>query len=519
MPDSNFAPTFNRTEEGWITFPTDRKERKSMFFPEAVMAHPAKMNFHLQQSIIEYVTQPGDTLMDIFGGTGTMMIAALQGYRVILIEIEDGYHKLQIEAKENLEIQSPGCGDLVTLLHGDNRLILPIPCNHIITSPPYCLAPGTPVLTSGLSWVPIGSINIGDTLVGIDEYGGIGKGNRRTLQFCVVTGKNEVVTTPYMIELEDGRTIIASGNHRWLAYHKGYPPQWIETSQLTTKCQIRGLNKQVWREKLDWDGGYISGLYDGEGWVSRQFGDNRIGFKQKVGDISEYVKNTLIAEGFTVHEELYRDMVTLAIYGIDECMRLLGSYRPQRLLPQFMRLLSGKEPGQGQKVKVVGIQKLDKPQLLIDLETTTGTYIANGLVSHNSSAMKITKVRKQREDAPDTWLADQDRMMLEYSRSARNISKLNPFLYNMEMDKIYRLCYQSLPINGTLTTVVKDRIISGKRVYLGKWAAKVCEALGMELVTWEKWKTPGHGFTNIARSQGKQVVDEEDILIYRRVET
>ncbi|KKM08292.1 hypothetical protein LCGC14_1725300 [marine sediment metagenome] len=273
MPDSNFAPTFNRTEEGWITFPTDRKERKSMFFPEAVMAHPAKMNFHLQQSIIEYVTQPGDTLMDIFGGTGTMMIAALQGYRVILIEIEDGYHKLQIEAKENLEIQSPGCGDLVTLLHGDNRLILPIPCNHIITSPPY------------------------------------------------------------------------------------------------------------------------------------------------------------------------------------------------------------------------------------------------------AAAMKITKVRKQREDAPDTWLADQDRMMLEYSRSARNISKLNPFMYNMEMDKIYGLCHQSLPINGTLTTVVKDRIISGKRVYLGKWAAKVCEALGMELVTWEKWKTPGHGFTNIARSQGKQVVDEEDILIYRRVET
>ncbi|KKK47154.1 hypothetical protein LCGC14_3158050, partial [marine sediment metagenome] len=165
-------------------------------------------------------------------GTGTMMIAALQGYRVILIEIEDGYHKLQIEAKENLEIQSPGCGDLVTLLHGDNRLILPIPCNHIITSPPY------------------------------------------------------------------------------------------------------------------------------------------------------------------------------------------------------------------------------------------------------AAAMKITKVRKQREDAPDTWLADQDRMMMEYSRSARNISKLNPFMYNMEMDKIYKLCHQSLPVGGTLTTVVKDRIFMPRhRVQLEPATANAAAAV------------------------------------------
>ena len=37
-----------------------------------------------------------------------------------------------------------------------------------------------------------------------------------------------------------------------------------------------------------------------------------------------------------------------------------------------------------------------------------------------------------------------------------------------------------------------------------------------ELDLWEKWKAPGHGFTNIARSQGKLVVDEEDIIIYRR---
>ena len=234
------------------------------------MKHPAKMNFHLQQSIIEYVAKTGDTLLDPFGGTGTLMIAALQGYRVILVEVEDGYHKLEMEAKSNLEIQA-GCGNLVTLLHGDNRLMLPIPCNHIITSPPY------------------------------------------------------------------------------------------------------------------------------------------------------------------------------------------------------------------------------------------------------AQAMKATKVRKRRADAPDNWLVEQDERMLEYSKSPRNISKLNPFLYNMEMEKVYRLCYQSLPVGGTMTTVVKDRINDGERVYLSKWADKVCKSAGFELELWEKWKTPGHGFTKIAASQGKQVVEDEDVLVYRRL--
>ena len=266
-----FAPEYPRNEQGWILFPTDQKDRKSLFFPEEVFKHPAKMNFHLQQAIIEYVANDGDILMDIFGGTGTLMIAAIQGYTVVLVEVEDGYHTLQMRTREELNRQIPGAGDKVILIHGDNRLKLPIPCNHIITSPPY------------------------------------------------------------------------------------------------------------------------------------------------------------------------------------------------------------------------------------------------------AQAMNISRVRTKREDAPDDWLVQQDQRMMEYSKSPRNISKLNPFLYNMEMRKVYTLCYQSLPIGGTMTTVIKDRIDKGERVYLSKWANQVCTAVGFELELWEKWKAPGHGFTKIAQSQGKEVVEDEDILVYRRM--
>lgn len=267
-----FAPGFPKDSNGWILFPRDVQDRKSLFFPEEVMKHPAKMNFHLQQSIIEYVAKEGDTLLDPMAGTGTLMIAALQGMRIILIDIEEGYHKLQVEARNNLAREVPGADRLVILINADCRFTLPLPCNHIIFSPPY------------------------------------------------------------------------------------------------------------------------------------------------------------------------------------------------------------------------------------------------------AGTMDIRRVRTKREDAPDDWLVQQDERMSAYSKSPRNVGRLNTFLYNQAMERVYRLCYESLPVGGTLTIVIKDRIEKGKRVYLSKWIDKVCKGMGFIQQGWFKWKTPGHGFTKIAASQGKQVVWDEDIIIYGKEE-
>lgn len=265
-----FAPEFPRNEDGWILFPRDTKDRKNLFFPEECMVHPAKMNFHLQQAIIEYVANEGQTLLDPFGGTGTLMIAALQGMRVVLLEIEDGYHKLQQEARMNLAAIDIEAANRILLLQGDLRFLLPIPCHHIITSPPY------------------------------------------------------------------------------------------------------------------------------------------------------------------------------------------------------------------------------------------------------AQAMNIKKVREVKEGS-DGQFAEWDRQMMEYSKSARNLSKLNTFLFNQAMEKVYNLCYQSLYPGGTLTVITKDRINKGRRTYLGKWVDKVCKAAGFQPVIWEKWLAPGHAFTADRRSKGLEVVDDEDIMVYRRL--
>mgnify|MGYP001597961025 CR=1 FL=1 len=133
---TEFAKDYPRDDEtGWLLFPSDTSWRRSLF-PEEVMRHPAKMQMHLEKAIIDYVSKPGDVIMDPTAGTGSVMIAALEGRLVICLDIEERYHQLEQEGLERMQRLHPDMAP-VTLLFGDCRFLLPIPCNHIITSPPY----------------------------------------------------------------------------------------------------------------------------------------------------------------------------------------------------------------------------------------------------------------------------------------------------------------------------------------------------------------------------------------------
>lgn len=135
-----FAQEHIRDEHGWICFPRDVEWRKSLFSAES-MAHPAKMNLHLQQSIIDFVSKPGDKILDPMSGTGSLMIAVLpveQARSVYLIEDALIFHYLQRQNKELF--LAKGVPDAnITLLHGPCQEYLPLPefFDHIIFSPPY----------------------------------------------------------------------------------------------------------------------------------------------------------------------------------------------------------------------------------------------------------------------------------------------------------------------------------------------------------------------------------------------
>lgn len=141
---SDFASEYEHNDQGWILFPTSDVTRRKALFPQDVFDHPAKANMFLIDTLVDHCTQPGETILDPFGGTGTIMIAALRGRNVTTIEIETAYQQL-LQRIHSEWMDTPELNDFladIRNLQGDCRLVLPVPCDHVIFSPPYSIALG-----------------------------------------------------------------------------------------------------------------------------------------------------------------------------------------------------------------------------------------------------------------------------------------------------------------------------------------------------------------------------------------
>ena len=135
-----FAEGRDRTEEGWLVYPRDTQLRRAMYSEElcdAIMTHPAKQNAHLHRDICEYVSNQGDTILDPFGGVGTTLLSGTLGRNVVLMEIEDYYVGIINRCISELESMSASTYGRMMVIQSDNRVAMPFPCDHIITSPPY----------------------------------------------------------------------------------------------------------------------------------------------------------------------------------------------------------------------------------------------------------------------------------------------------------------------------------------------------------------------------------------------
>jgi len=109
---------------------------KQYLVPESKQ-HPARFNAPMLIGILELWTKPGDLILDPMMGVGTILIALTMGRRVIGIELMKQWYDI---AQRNLAFICGKCGcspDDALLLQGDAALLLPIPVDVVITSPPY----------------------------------------------------------------------------------------------------------------------------------------------------------------------------------------------------------------------------------------------------------------------------------------------------------------------------------------------------------------------------------------------
>lgn len=136
-PSKTFAQGRVRNAQGHLVY--DRQEEQGLrhlwFTPEAFQ-HPAKTNLLLTIDLINYVSEPGELILDPMAGTGTTLAAARLGRRVIAIELEAPFHDMQLESISSWPQEDRA---KITLLNGNCLDFLPFPGNvdHIIFSPPY----------------------------------------------------------------------------------------------------------------------------------------------------------------------------------------------------------------------------------------------------------------------------------------------------------------------------------------------------------------------------------------------
>jgi len=274
-----------------------------------------------------------------------------------------------------------------------------------VPTSPFCLVPETPVLLEDLTWVPVGSLKVGDKIIGFDEYAPGGKGNGRSWRQAVVE-ETSIINAPTLKLKTDGPEVVCTGEHLWLT-KKPYSSElnWVKTKNLKPGDMIRYTD--TWETDKSYDAGYLSGIFDGEGYYSKQ---GLLGIAQNKGPVLDNIVELLIERGCdisTTLKEEGRDCIDIIINGgSSEKMKFLGSIRPRRLLSKFTNQFYGTRI-YDKTSKYVTVESIEDAgnRDVIALGTSTSTLLAAGMFSHNTKVGKAyslyeSALEKNEDGAP-----------------------------------------------------------------------------------------------------------------------
>ena len=261
-----------------------------------------------------------------------------------------------------------------------------------------CLDPATLILTSDLRWVTLDTVQIGDILIGVDEFAEGGKGKRRHMKRCEVLSKSDVESEAYLIKTTKG-DIIATGGHRFLAdAGKGWVTKWrsIEKAKrvdgkLRPGYKIRMIT-QPWGEAT-YEDGWFGGMLDGEGCLRKRRSGGELIVSQSPGTVLHRCSTYLnkyphyATRKVKTATSLGGVVYNLSVGSLSSIFEIVGKCRPSRFVRETYwwegKALPNQTWGEILSIKPLGTRRM------IDLMTSTGTFIANGFVSHNSWALAI----------------------------------------------------------------------------------------------------------------------------------
>jgi len=249
-----------------------------------------------------------------------------------------------------------------------------------------CFAPGTRVLTEDLRWVPLADIKIGDRLLAFEENPR-GQGHGRCYRPAVVLAKQEREADALEISFSDGSYIITTPEHpflvgggRGIRHHWTCPAQWVKRYPRLARLM------DTWPNPTN-DDNWLAGFLDADGGMSDQ---PQILLGQLPGDLAERYKDELSRRGYTYHTRIserlgHRPFEQIATHGsLGDILHFLGTVRSQKLIGHFIRFLNG---GRNWELRpkataITGIQPVGRRRV-VNIQTDTGTFIAEGFAVHN----------------------------------------------------------------------------------------------------------------------------------------
>ena len=269
--------------------------------------------------------------------------------------------------------------------------------------PENCVHPDTLILAGDLTWVRAGDLQTGDRLVGFDEENvqvGSTPGRRFREAFATVHGT--VSKDSYRVTMADGRQVTASADHKWLVnlpyVNRGSRIAWVETQNLDPAShRIKSLGVDTWTRREDSEAGYLAGAIDCDGAVVfNQKGDASVLFGQADDNsdvLARFTDGVIAAkldyyelsrgiDGSGIGSAPFTDIrVKGGLWRIVKFLAEVGSAKFERVRDNcWVNRVIGKTTTTAEirSIEHVGLQPV------VSLETSTGTYVAAGMLCHNT---------------------------------------------------------------------------------------------------------------------------------------
>lgn len=293
-----------------------------------------------------------------------------------------------------------------------------------------CVSPSTKILCADLSWCEANSLKVGDRIIAFDEENSFGLGTGCNSR-CYRTAEIQVNVSGhkymYRVETNNGVPLEASTDHPWLVWRRrsgknfvdrNFGLQWIETKDLKVGDQVAYF-AEPWSDAGNIrDIAWLSGIFDGEGSLTVKKTNNSgiegrgivLSVAQNEGPVLDRIKYILDYLGVSYRDTLV-DVVNrhhrLDINGgFKGAIRLIGILQPTRQKFYDPCIWEGRGVRRNQSynlVTVIAIEDLGLGEVA-SIQTSTGTFITNGYLTHNTYLWMLNAMNNDRAQYIDKYI-------------------------------------------------------------------------------------------------------------------